>query len=66
MKRRVAPIERRMAISRPFSMTTITRLEMMLKAATRMIRVRMRNMVTFSSLRAEKRLRFMSIQSRAQ
>ena len=62
----VAPIDFRTAISLFFSMTTIISVVIMLKVATRTMRLRMINMTLFSSLRAEKRFLFISIQFRAQ
>ena len=47
---RVAPMVRRMAMSRPLSFTSMVSEEMMLNAATRMISVRIRN-ITFRSTR---------------
>jgi len=46
-----------------FSITTMIRVEMMLKAATITMRTRMTNITTFSSFRAEKRFRLLCIQS---
>ena len=46
----------RMATSRVFSMTTITKVLIIFKAPTSTIMVRMMNMVSFSSFNAEKRL----------
>ncbi len=63
---RLAPMVRRIAISRALSFTSMIRLEMMLKAATRMMRVRITNMAIFSSLRASKRFLFMLFQLRVQ
>ena len=62
----LAPMALRMATSLFFSMTTMTSVLMMLSAPTRTIMVRITNMVIFSSLRAETRLRFMSFQSLVQ
>jgi len=62
----VAPMDLRMAMSLRFSMTIMMSVEMMLKAATRMMKSRMMNMTVFSSLSAENRLRFMSSQVLAQ
>ncbi len=45
-----------------FSMTIRIRVAMMFKAATRTIRVMVRNMMFFSSFRAEKRFWLSSIQ----
>ena len=49
-------------MSRVFSMTIRIRLAMMLRAATMTISVMVRNMMFFSSFRAEKRVRLSSIQ----
>ncbi len=51
---RVAPMVRRMAMSRPLSFTSMIRPEMMLSAATRMISVRIMNMTLRSTCSAEK------------
>ncbi len=51
---RVAPTVRSTAISRPVSFTSMIKLEMMLKAATRIISVRIRNMTLRSISKAEK------------
>ena len=63
---RVAPIVFRMAMSLFFSITIMMSALMMLKAATRTIRERMRNITLFSSFSAEKRFLFISIQFRPQ
>ena len=60
---RVAPMVRRMAMSRPLSFTSMIWLEMMLKAATRMISVRIRNMTLRSTSMAPKKLALASFQS---
>ena len=49
---RVAPTVRRMAISLPFSFTSMIMPEMMLKAATMMIRERIKKSTFLSTLRA--------------
>ena len=64
--RSVAPMAFKMAISLVFPITIIMRLLAMLKAATRMMRVKMMNMTRLSSFSALNRLRFICIQSRAQ
>ena len=46
---RVAPMVRRIAMSRPLSFTSMIRLEMMLKAATMMISDRIRNITLRST-----------------
>ena len=61
--RRVAPSVIRIAMSLVFSITTMMRVEMMLKAATMTMRTRMTNITTFSSFSAEKRFRLLCIQS---
>ncbi len=66
MVRRVAPIDIRIAMSLVFSITTMMRVLMMLKAATITMRTRMMNITTFSSFRAENRFRLLCIQSFAQ
>ena len=58
----VAPMDFKMAMSLFFSITTIIRALMMLKAATRTIRLRMINITRFSSLSAENRFLFICIQ----
>jgi hypothetical protein len=60
---RVAPIVRRMAMSRPLSFTSMMRLEMMLNAATMMISDRMRNITFRSTWSALKKLEFTCCQS---
>ena len=60
---RVAPMVRRMAMSRPLSFTSMIRLEMMLKAATRMISVRIRNMTLRSTWMALKKAALARCQS---
>ena len=57
----VAPRLFSMAMSLPFSITTIMSVLMMFRAATIMMRARMMNIATFSSFRAENRFLFMSI-----
>ena len=52
----VAPIDFRIAISLPFSITTMISALMIFRAATRMISVRQMNIPIFSSLKAAKRL----------
>ena len=61
-----APRARRTPISRRFSATIRIRWLMMAKAATKMMRVRITNIAVFSSWIAEKRFRFISVQSRVQ
>ena len=61
---RVAPIVRNTAIAAPLSFTSMIRDEIMLKAATRMISVRMRNMTFRSTCNALKKLEFLCFQSR--
>ena len=61
----VAPIDFRIAMSFRFSITTMTSVAAMLNAATRTINSSTMNWMNFSSLKATKRLRFTSIQSRA-
>ena len=51
---RVAPMVRRMAMSRPLSFTSMIRPEMMLSVATSTISVRIMNMTLRSTCRAEK------------
>ena len=65
MLARVAPIDFKIAMSLALSMTTMNSVLMMLNAATRIIRIRMMNMVIFSSLSAENRFLFICIQPRA-
>ena len=60
---RVAPIVRKMAMSRPFDFTSIVMPVMMLKAATRMMRVRIKNMTLRSTSSALKKCEFRSCQS---
>ena len=60
---RVAPMVRRIAMSLALSFTSITRLEMMLNAATRMIMERMVNITTRSTWRAEKNVSLRCCQS---
>ena len=60
---REAPIVRSIAMSRPLSFTIMIMLEMMLKAATTMIRVRIRNMTLRSISTALNRLEFACCQS---
>ncbi len=60
---RVAPMVRRIAMSRPLSFTSMIWPEMMLKAATRMISVRIRNMTLRSTWSALKKLAFDCCQS---
>ncbi len=55
----VAPMVRRMAMSRPLSFTSMIMLETMLNAATRMIRVRIRNMTLRSTSTALKKDRLL-------
>ena len=57
----VVPMDLSIAISFPFSMTTIMSVLMMLRLATITINTSIMNIATFSSLRAEKRFLFMSI-----
>jgi len=59
----VAPMVRRMAMSRPLSLTSMIMLETMLKAATTMISVRMRNMTFLSTWMALKKVEFTCCQS---
>ena len=61
----VAPMDMRIAISRVFSMTSMTSDVMMEKEPTRMTMARTMNMPMRSSWRAANRLAFMSIQLRA-
>ncbi len=61
----VAPMAFNMAISFVFSITIIISVLAILKAATRTISVNMINIAFFSSLRAENRFLFISIQSLA-
>ena len=60
---RVAPMVRRMAMSRPLSFTSMIMDEMMLNAATTMIRVRIRNMTLRSTWMALKKLELARCQS---
>ena len=60
---REAPIVRKIAMSRPLSFTIMIMLEMMLNAATTMIRVRIRNMTLRSISTALNRLEFACCQS---
>ncbi|MCG3778021.1 MAG: hypothetical protein JW388_0727 [Nitrospira sp.] len=62
---RVAPMALRIAISFCFSVTIMVRVLTILKDATIVISTSSRNIIVFSSLSAEKRLRFICIQSRA-
>ena len=55
---RVAPIVRRMAMSRPLSFTSMIRPEMMLSAATSTISVRIKNMTLRSTSSAVKKVAF--------
>ncbi len=64
--RAVAPMDFSMAMSLAFSMTVMISVVMILKAATSTMRLRMINITRFSSLSAEKRFLFISIQLRAQ
>ena len=66
MLRDEAPSARRTPISRRFSATIRIRWLMIANAATQMISVRMTNIAVFSSWIAEKRFRFISVQSRVQ
>ena len=59
----VAPMVRRMAMSRPLSLTSMIMLEMMLNAATTMMRVRIRNMTLRSTWMALKKLALACCQS---
>ena len=61
---RVAPMDMRMAMSRVFSMTSMTREVTMEKEPMSTTMVSRMNMPIFSSLRAAKRLAFISIQWR--
>ena len=54
---RVAPMVRSIAMSRPLSFTSMVMPEMMFSAATRMIRVRMRNITVRSTFSASKKER---------
>ena len=65
MLRLVAPIALRIAISFCFSVTIIVKVLTMLNEATIVIKTRRRNIIVFSSFKAEKRLRFICIQSLA-
>ena len=58
----VAPMVRSTAISRPLSFTSMIRLETILKAATIMISVRIRNMTLRSTCTALKKLELASSQ----
>ena len=60
---RVAPMVRRMAMSRPLSFTSMVRPEMMFSAATSTISVRMMNMTLRSIFSASKKLLLRSRQS---
>ena len=60
-----APMDLRIAMSRRFSFTTMVSDARMLNAATTTMSASTMPYTTFSSLSAEKRLRFTSIQSRA-
>ena len=60
-----APSVRRMAMSACLSVTATTRVEMMLIAATRMISVRMMNIMRFSMSTARKKLAWLRVQSEA-
>ena len=60
---REAPMVRKIAISRPLSFTIMIMLEIMLKAATTMIRVKIRNMTLRSISTALNRLEFACCQS---
>ena len=59
----VAPMVRRMAMSRPLLFTSIVMPVMMLKAATRMIRVRIRNITLRSTSSAVKKCELSCCQS---
>ncbi len=61
----VAPMALRIAISFCFSVTIMVNVLTMLNEATIVIRTRRRNIIVFSSLSAENRLRFICIQSLA-
>ena len=61
---RDAPIVRRIAMSADLSFTSITRPEIILSAATRMMSERMRNITFFSTSTAPNRLEFVSCQVR--
>ena len=63
MERGVAPMVRRMAMSACLSVTTITRVETMLKAATAMITVSSSAIMRFSIWIAWKRLPWEKVQS---
>ena len=58
-----APRVRRIAMSGCLSVTTITSVETMLKAATAMMSVRMMNIMRFSICTARKKLAFCCVQS---
>ena len=58
-----APMDLRIEISLVFSSTSMISVLRMLKHATSTMKVRMMAMASFSSFRAEKRLRFNSAQS---
>ena len=60
---RVAPMVRSTAMSAPLSFTSITRLEMMLNAATTTIIDRITNMTTRSTCSAEKNVSLRCCQS---
>jgi hypothetical protein len=59
----LAPMVRRMAMSRPLSFTSMISEEMMLKAATTMISVRIRNITFRSTCTAAKKLLLLACQS---
>ena len=58
-----APSVFKTAISACLSTTTITRVEIILKAATAIIRVRITNMTSFCVFRAWKKFLFLCVQS---
>ena len=64
MLRGVAPRVRKMAMSARLSVTDITKVDTKLNAATATIRVRMMNIMRFSSCTAANQLRFWRVQSR--
>jgi hypothetical protein len=65
IERGAAPSVRRMAMSACLSITAMTRVEMMLIAATSTIRPRIRNIMRFSISTARKKLAWLRVQSEA-
>ena len=64
IERGLAPSVRRMAMSARLSVTVMTSVLTRLKAATATIKVRMMNIMRFSSCTASNQLRLLRVQSR--